>query len=71
MSHLSLGALFKFGFVFSDLFSFSKLAKFDMGILGLAKLIGDIAPHAIKENEFKNYFGKAFKLTRNVFNTFL
>ncbi|OXA63127.1 flap endonuclease 1 [Folsomia candida] len=29
-----------------------------MGILGLAKLIGDIAPQAIKENEFKNYFGR-------------
>jgi len=28
-----------------------------MGILGLSKLIADVAPHAIKENEFKNYFG--------------
>ncbi|XP_067628062.1 flap endonuclease 1 [Eurosta solidaginis] len=29
-----------------------------MGILGLAKLIADIAPSAIKENEIKNYFGR-------------
>ncbi|XP_054738864.1 flap endonuclease 1 [Anastrepha obliqua] len=29
-----------------------------MGILGLAKLIADIAPAAIKENEIKNYFGR-------------
>ncbi|XP_053963114.1 flap endonuclease 1 [Anastrepha ludens] len=29
-----------------------------MGILGLAKLIADIAPVAIKENEIKNYFGR-------------
>ncbi|XP_073987870.1 flap structure-specific endonuclease 1 [Rhodnius prolixus] len=29
-----------------------------MGILGLSKLIADIAPHAIKENEIKNYFGR-------------
>lgn len=29
-----------------------------MGILGLSKLIADIAPFAIKENEIKNYFGK-------------
>lgn len=28
-----------------------------MGILGLSKLIADIAPSAIKENEIKNYFG--------------
>jgi hypothetical protein len=28
-----------------------------MGILGLSKLIADAAPAAIKENEFKNYFG--------------
>lgn len=28
-----------------------------MGILGLSKLIADIAPHAIKEMEIKNYFG--------------
>lgn len=29
-----------------------------MGITNLAKLIGDNAPNAIKENEIKNYFGK-------------
>jgi len=29
-----------------------------MGILGLSKLIADVAPHAIKENEIKNYFGR-------------
>lgn len=28
-----------------------------MGILGLSKLIADVAPSAIKENEMKNYFG--------------
>ncbi|CAH2097533.1 unnamed protein product [Euphydryas editha] len=29
-----------------------------MGILGLSKLIADIAPHAVKEMEIKNYFGR-------------
>ena len=29
-----------------------------MGIKGLTKLIGDICPEAIKENEVKNYFGR-------------
>lgn len=29
-----------------------------MGITGLAKLIADVAPNAIKENEIKNHFGK-------------
>lgn len=29
-----------------------------MGILGLSKLIADIAPFAIKESEIKNYFGR-------------
>jgi hypothetical protein len=29
-----------------------------MGILGLSKLIADVAPRAIKENEIKNYFGR-------------
>lgn len=29
-----------------------------MGILGLSKLIGDICPEAIKENEIKSYFGR-------------
>lgn len=39
-----------------------------MGILGLSKLIADIAPEAIKENEYKNYFGKYFikEITVNV-----
>ena len=29
-----------------------------MGILGLSKLIADVAPAAIKENEIKNFFGR-------------
>merc|ERR1712223_1578233 len=29
-----------------------------MGILGLSKLVADIVPQAIKENEIKNYFGR-------------
>ena len=29
-----------------------------MGILGLSKLVADVAPSAIKENEIKNYFGR-------------
>jgi len=29
-----------------------------MGILGLSKLVADVAGHAIKENEIKNYFGR-------------
>lgn len=29
-----------------------------MGIQGLSKLIADVAPGAIKENEMKNYFGR-------------
>jgi len=29
-----------------------------MGILGLSKLIADVAPAAIKESEIKNYFGR-------------
>ncbi|KAK7072717.1 Elongation of fatty acids protein 2 [Halocaridina rubra] len=29
-----------------------------MGILGLSKLIADVAPSAVKENEMKNYFGR-------------
>lgn len=33
-----------------------------MGILGLSKLLGDYAPSAMKENEFKNYFGKILAL---------
>lgn len=30
-----------------------------MGITGLSKLIADVAPAAVKENEMKNYFGEA------------
>ena len=33
-----------------------------MGILGLSKLLGDYAPSSMKENEFKNYFGKIFMI---------
>lgn len=29
-----------------------------MGILGLSKLISDVAPGAVKESEIKHYFGK-------------
>lgn len=29
-----------------------------MGILNLTKLLADIVPQAIKENEIKNYFGE-------------
>lgn len=29
-----------------------------MGILNLSKLLADLAPHAIKETDIKNYFGK-------------
>lgn len=36
-----------------------------MGILGLSKLIADIAPVAVKESEIKHYFGKCFDLTLN------
>lgn len=36
--------------------------NFSMGILGLSKLLGDYAPSAMKENEFKNYFGKILAL---------
>ncbi len=34
------------------------LLQFNMGILGLSKLIADMAPAAIKESEIKNYFGR-------------
>lgn len=36
-----------------------------MGILGLAKLIADVAPHAIKERELKHYFGN-FELNSKI-----
>lgn len=29
-----------------------------MGIQGLSKLLADIVPFAIKDNEMKNYFGE-------------
>lgn len=31
-----------------------------MGILNLAKLLADITPQALKENELKTYFGSSF-----------
>lgn len=34
-----------------------------MGILGLAKLIADVAPSSFKQGEIKQYFGK-FRLYR-------
>ena len=38
-----------------------------MGIHQLAKLLGDVAPRCMKENEIKNYFGECtFVLTRNL-----
>lgn len=33
-----------------------------MGILGLLKLFGDYVLFVMKENEFKNYFGKILVL---------
>lgn len=38
-----------------------------MGILGLAKLIADVAPNAVKETDLKNYFGELsiFKFIRS------
>lgn len=35
-----------------------------MGILGLSKLIADVAPEAIKEQELKHYFGKSLSVLR-------
>lgn len=35
-----------------------------MGILNLAKLLADVAPQALKENELKTYFGKLGKNIR-------
>jgi len=35
-----------------------KVTLVKMGILGLSKLVADVAPAAIKENEIKNYFGR-------------
>lgn len=42
--------------IFNLQFAVSQLI--DMGIHGLAKLIADHAPVAIKEQDIKNYFGK-------------
>lgn len=39
-----------------------------MGIHGLAKLIADNAPSAIKEQDIKNYFGKNFFFLSSVVN---
>jgi hypothetical protein len=39
-----------------------------MGITGLAKLIADIAPHVIKENEIKNYFGRKIAVDASKFS---
>lgn len=35
-----------------------------MGILGLSKLIADLAPQAIKESDIKNYFGELDRKSR-------
>lgn len=41
-----------------------------MGIQGLSKLLQDIVPFALKENEMKNYFGEKdngfFQRTRKI-----
>ncbi len=34
-----------------------------MGIHGLSKLIGDVAPASTKENEIKNYFGLQYLIS--------
>lgn len=39
-----------------------------MGIHGLAKLIADLAPNAIKEIETKNYFGRKIAIDASKFN---
>ena len=44
--------------VWSFLRQRSILQRIAMGIHGLAKLIADQAPSAIKEQDIKNYFGK-------------
>jgi len=36
----------------------TKISTKNMGIHGLSKLLGDIAPSGMKENEIKNYFGE-------------
>ena len=38
-----------------------------MGIQGLAKLIADLAPGAIKEVEVKNYFGRKIAIDASKF----
>lgn len=37
-----------------------------MGILGLAKLIADVAPNSIKERELKHYFGMFYIILFNI-----
>lgn len=41
-----------------------------MGILGLSKLIADVAPGAIKECELKQFFGKFLQLS-NLYAEFI
>lgn len=38
-----------------------------MGILGLSKLIADIAPEAIRECELKHLFGKLTNITISMY----
>lgn len=42
-----------------------------MGILNLAKLLADIAPQALKENELKTYFGKVILPLDKIKETYL
>lgn len=42
-----------------------------MGIHNLAKLIGDYAANAIKENEIKNYFGRKIAIDASKHNSTL
>jgi len=37
-----------------------------MGILGLSKLIADLAPLAIRESEIKNFFGMSVNVSLEV-----
>jgi flap endonuclease-1 len=43
------------------------ISAFRMGIHNLAKLIGDYAANAIKENEMKNYFGRKIAIDASLF----
>lgn len=42
-----------------------------MGIHGLAKLIADLAPGAIKEIEVKNYFGRKIAIDASMYRNFV